>query len=125
MDVILSPVEWKFAPVYLDNIVEFSRSPLDHIIHVKHVLSLLREARVTLKLRSVTSPQKPVDYLGHFIRPRRLETATHTAAAIKRLKPSTNITELCSFVGLCNVFRRFVHHLAPIEDLLNIKLMKD
>lgn len=52
VDVILSAVRWKFALVYLDDIVIFSRTPEEHLNHLRHVLRLLKTAGVTLNLKS-------------------------------------------------------------------------
>lgn len=92
MEVIMSLVKWQSALVYLDDIVVFSRSLRNQINHVKQVLSILKDAGVTLKLMKCNFFTETIDYLGHVIRLRRLEIATHTTAAIKKLKLPTNIT---------------------------------
>lgn len=51
MDVIFASVKWKFAHIYLDDVVVFSNSPKEHIAQVHSVLNLLRSACQTLKLR--------------------------------------------------------------------------
>lgn len=56
------------------------------------------------------------------IRPRRLEIALHTTDAISGLKTPTNLTELRSFLGLCNVFRRFAPNFTFLAAPLNMKL---
>lgn len=51
MDVISSSIKWKPAPLYLDNIVVFPKTPLKHFEHVRSVLTVLEEAGVILKLK--------------------------------------------------------------------------
>lgn len=65
-----------------------------------------------------------MDYLGHVIRPRMLEIASDTTDAIKELRPVTNITELRSFLGFCNIFRKFVPNFKHIAEPLNRKSQK-
>lgn len=48
MGVILSTLLWKCAIIYLDDIVIFSKSPQEHIGHVKTMLTLLRNASVAM-----------------------------------------------------------------------------
>lgn len=103
MDVILSTVKWQFALVYLDDIVVFSRTPVEHIDHVRHVLTLLHDDGVILKLKKCRFFTDTIDYLSHVIRPRRSEIASHTTDAIRGLQTPTSPTELRSFLGLCNV----------------------
>lgn len=63
-----------------------------------------------------------IDYLGHAFQPRSLEIAAHTADAIQRLNQPRNITKLRPFLGLCNVFRRFVPKFALTALPLNLEL---
>lgn len=51
MDVALSSVKWSFAIVYLNNIVNFSKSPKQHIDHVRKVIEPLKNAGVTRELK--------------------------------------------------------------------------
>jgi hypothetical protein len=65
-----------------------------------------------------------VDYLGHVIRPGQLSVAEKNTAALKDMMHPTTQTELRSFLGLCNVYRRLVKVFAKIAAPLNILLRK-
>lgn len=72
MDVFLDNVKWHFAPVYLDDIVTFSKAPEEHIRDIREVPPLLNNAGVSLKLKEI-----PVLYRNH----RRFETRnTHNTS---------------------------------------------
>lgn len=73
----LLSVKWQFALVYMEVIFIFSTSPEQHKDHVHKVLTLLKSPGETLKLMCQFFTDN-IDYLGHVIRPRRLEIALHT-----------------------------------------------
>ena len=65
-----------------------------------------------------------MDYIGHVIRPGPLGVATKNTEAVKRFKEPTAQTELRSFLGLCNVYQRFVPNFARTSAPLNAFLKK-
>lgn len=65
-----------------------------------------------------------INYLGQVISPGSLDVAPKATDANKKLNIPTNITELRSFLGLCNVFSRFVPNVAGISAPLNLKFRK-
>ena len=50
LDIILARVKWQFALVYLDDVIIYSNSAREHFDHVEHVLTLLQEAGISLRL---------------------------------------------------------------------------
>lgn len=106
--VILKTVKSQFALVYLKDVVIFFKTSEEHFRYIREVLTLLNNANITFKLKKCQLFVKTVDYQGHVIRPRRLEIASHSTDAIHGLQKPTNITELQSFSGLCNILRQFV-----------------
>jgi len=122
LDILLAGVKWQFCLVYLDDVIIFSKEEEEHIRHVDHVLTVLRQAGVTLKLRKSEFFRKSVNYLGHTIRPGRLEILESGTEALREAKFPKNQTQLKSYLGSCNVYRRFVKHFAkvaaPLTDLL-------
>jgi RNase H-like domain found in reverse transcriptase len=65
-----------------------------------------------------------VDYLGHVIRPGKLAAAEKNTAALRNAPVHKTQTELCSFLGLCNVYRRFVPRFAAVAAPLTRLLGK-
>ena len=124
IDVILSGVKWKTCLVYLDDVIIFSPDRKSHLKHVDDALYLLRKAGLSLKLRKCRFFSEMVDYLGHVIRPGRLGVAEKNTEALRDAAPPRTQTELRSFLGLCNVYRRFVPKFSSIAAPLNAYLTK-
>ena len=124
VDMLLSGYRWRTCLVYLDDIIVFSNTAEEHVDHVREVLKVLKESGFSLKLKKCKFFAMSVDYLDHVIRPGRLEVAMKNTEAVKRFKGPTTQTELRSFLGLCNVSRRFVPNFARTSAPLNAFLKK-
>ena len=124
IDRALQRFKWKSCIVYLDDVVVFSSSIKDHILHVDEILSVLREVGVSLKFKKCEFFTDCIKYLGHIIRPGRLEIDSASTLALKKAKPPINVTQLRSFLGSTNVYRRFIEGYAKVAAPL-VKLLKD
>lgn len=122
IDIILSQYKWKTCLVYLDDIIVYSRNMEDHFSDVEAILKQLDDAGISLKIKKCEWFTKQVKYLGHRIKPGTLEIEEAQTAAIREAKPPRTQTQLRAFLGLCNVYRRFVprysHVAAPLNALL-------
>jgi transposase InsO family protein len=125
MDVLLTPVLWRKAIVYLDDIIIFSSTVEDHIRDVDQVLTMLNEAGVSLKLKKCRFFRRRVDYLGHVIQPGQLGMAAKKMSAVDTWALPRTKRELKSFVAFCSVYRKFVPNFAQIAAPLNKLLKKD
>ena len=124
LEILLSPYKWRSCLVYLEDIIIFSKSVEEHFQHVKDILTTFKGAVISLKLKKCSFFTNTVKYLGHIIHPGTLEVdATHTMA-LKRAKHPTTQTQLRAFLGLCNVYRRFVPKYSHIAGPLNVLLCK-
>lgn len=59
--------------MYLDDIIVFSRTFDEHMVHLSHVLGLPKAANVSLKLTKCRFAQRELLYLGYLIKLGRLE----------------------------------------------------
>ena len=95
-----------------------SKTEKQHIAHVDHVLRLLRDAGVTLRLPKCRFFCTTVEYLGLEINPGRLGVMDAHTRALREAHFFTTRTQERSFVGMCNVLRRFVPDLARMAASL-------
>jgi len=107
LDIILSGLKWKICRVYLHDVIIFSTNAEQHVKDVDTVLHRLREAGVTLKLENCTWFFGEVEYLGHTVRPCQLHVDNKNVDALKHAQFPTTNNKPKSFLGMCNVYRRF------------------
>ena len=94
LDTILSPFKWKTCLVYIDDIVIYSKTVEDHLRHVDEIFTALGEAGVTLKISKCRFFSDTVEYLGHIIKPGKLEIDLAHTASLREAKPPTTKTEV-------------------------------
>lgn len=114
-----------FVLVYLDDIVIYSKSPEKQMGHARRVLTLWNDADITSRLKMWKFFTETIAYTVHVIHQRHLKIASHMIGANSGIKPQTNLTELRSFLGSCNVFSRFDPNIARVATQLYQELRKD
>ena len=78
-----------------------------------------------LELKKCEFFQPKVDYLGHVITPGKLAVETENTKAFEYAVFRRNATQVRSFLGAANVYRRFVKNFSGIAKPLNEMLKKD
>lgn len=114
----------QFTIVDLEDIVVFSKSLTDRFQRVRRVMRLFHDAEGKLKVTRCKLFVETIDDLGHVIRPDCRELRDHTTNTVTKLAYLTTQTRLCSFLGLCNLLRRFFANFARPAALLNKTLRK-
>jgi len=129
LDIILSGLKWKVCLVYLDDVIILSANAEQHVKDNDPVLHRLREAGVTLNLEKCTWFSDEVEYIGHIDRPGQLHVHNKNFDSLKHAKFRTTKTHLKSFLGMCNVYRRFVKGFAkrakPLNALIRAEIPPD
>lgn len=125
LNIILSGLKWQICLVYLDDVIIFSSSAEQHIKDVDQVLKRLREAGVTLNLEKCKWFTLEVEYLGHTITPGELHVLNKNTGALRVANFPTTKTQMNSFLGMCNVYRRFVQDFTKRARRLNALTKKD
>lgn len=114
LDILLSSHTCRSCPVYLEDVIIFSSSLDDHLRHVDEVFPVLRGVGMNLRLEKFHFFAHSGEYLGHVTSPGLLEASSRTTDAVAKAKPPQTQVEVPFFLGLCNVYRRFVTRIATV-----------
>ncbi len=121
MNRIFAPYIGRFVLVYLDDILVMSRTPEEHLTHLRTVLSVLRQHRFYAKLSKCEFGQTSLKFLGHVVGADGVAVDPDKAKVLREWPLPRSRAELRSFLGLANYFKRFIPNYstvaAPLTDL--------
>jgi hypothetical protein len=122
MNVALAPVLHKFALVYIDDIMIFSKTAEEHAQHLRQVLQLLRQHDLYCKLKKCEFNRPEVKFLGHIVGRHGIKVDPSKISAISDWPVPKSVHHVRSFLGLATYFRKFIQGfssmVAPLTDCL-------
>ncbi|GBG83058.1 hypothetical protein CBR_g36675 [Chara braunii] len=125
MNDLFRPWLDKFVEVYLDDILVFSKTLHEHQGHLRQVLQKLREANFKINAKKCEWAKTQVLYLGHVLDGDGIKPEDSKIAAIRDWPTPRTLTELRSFLGLANYYRKFVRNFSTIATPLRRLLKKE
>ena len=111
MESCLGDYHLKYCIIYLDDIIIFSKTPEEHIARFRKVFQKLDEAGLHLKPNKC---EDRLEYLGHVVSSKGIETNPKKIAAIVNWHWPKNITQIRNFLGFCNYYRKFIKGYAQV-----------
>jgi serine protease inhibitor ecotin len=112
----------EFCDGYLDDLMVFSYSWIDHLSHLKRVLTRISDAKLTLNLKKCVFANAELDFLGHHIGLNSIQPRTQKVEALLGFPRPVNKKQVQSFLGLAGYYRKFLPHYSqlvlPLTELL-------
>lgn len=127
MDTLLATSR-DHASSYIDDTVIFSSTWTEHLVHLREVLDIFRDAGLTVKKGKCTFAAGECTFLGHTVGQGKVRPDTAKVRAVKEFQLPRTKRNVRAFLGLAGYYRRFIHNFssiaAPLSDL-TAKTMPD
>ena len=111
--------------VYLDDILIFSKTREEHVVHVKQVLEKLKENQLWANAEKCLFFQSEVGFLGFIASKDGIKMDPKKVEAITDWKTPRNVKGVQSFLGFANFYRRFIKSFSKIATPLTALTKKD
>jgi hypothetical protein len=105
--------------VYLDDILIYSQSEEEHILHVKKVLDRLRAYRLYAKRSKCRFHVQEVHFLGFVISPRGISMEKDRIETILQWPLPQCVHDVLQFLGFAGFYRRFIEGFSRITAPLS------
>ena len=118
MESLLRDCE-NFTYVYLDDILIYSKTEDEHIMHVKEVLKVISKNGLFLNSSKSTFAKPQLEFLGHYIGVDGIDVLSTKVQAIREYPLPITHKDLKRFLGLLNYYHKFIPRLAEITAPLS------
>jgi len=125
MNEIFRPYLRKFVLVFFDDILIYSTTLQEHLLHLEQVFLLMRQHQLFAKYSKCCFGMTRVEYLGYFISHKGVETDTKKIEVIAQWPEPKTQREVRSFLGLTGYHRRFIKGYALLSKAVTELLKKD
>ena len=105
---ILRGLEYRFAFIYIADIIIFPKSVEEHLVHLEEVFRRLRHANVKLNPKKCCFVKQRVEYLGYLVTPEGISPNPDKVRVVQEFPTPTNVKEIRSFLRLANYCRRML-----------------
>ena len=125
MNQIFAAYLQKFVIVFFDDILVYSATMADHLIHLEQVLLCLQIHQFFVKLSKCLFCKSSIEYLGHIISAMGVQADPQKVTAMLEWPLSQSTKQLRGFLGLTGYYRRFICGYTSLAASLTDLLCKD
>jgi hypothetical protein len=124
-DIFRDLIDQGQVVVYLDDILIFTEDIQTHQQITRQVLDVLRQHKLYLCPAKCEFHKRTIEYLGLIIGQGTVEMDPVKVEGVSKWPTPTNLTEVQSFIGFCNFYRRFIRDFSGIARPLHNLTKKD
>ncbi|XP_073010951.1 uncharacterized mitochondrial protein AtMg00860-like [Typha latifolia] len=118
MSDVFRPLLRRYALVFFDDILVYSRSREEHLHHLWRLMEIFQAHRLKVKKSKCLWGQPRVEYLGHFISSASVEADPAKVASMVRWPRPKMPKGIRGFLDLTGYYRQFIQRYGKIASLL-------
>ena len=125
MEGCLGDLHLNWCIIYLDDIIIYSVDPDEHLKRLEGVFAKLASAGLKLKPSKCEFFKTRIKYLGHIVSEEGIETDPEKIDSVRKWPTPRTVTDVRSFLGFTNHYRRFIPKYARVARQLNSLISGD
>lgn len=125
MDAVMIRTTGVFTNHFIDDILVNSRTPSDHLSHIKSTLQALRDAGLTVNLKKCDFLRSQVKFLGYVLSSDGIHINPEKYEAVARFPRPSDVKSLMRFLGLIAWCSKFIPNCSTLCDSLHHLKRKD
>jgi len=118
-DIFKDLIDEGYVVIYMDDILVYTHTIEHHREIVTRVLAVLRKNWLYLKAEKCSFKCPSVEYLGLILSEGHVEMDPVKIAGVRDWPTPKNVTEVQSFVGFVNFYRRFIPNFSHVASPLH------
>lgn len=122
VDDMLRPFIGKFAYVYMDDVIIFSKTREEHMEHIRQIIETFTKNHMRISTEKSFFFHREIEYLGQIIKQGRITVAPAKIKTIREFQPPRTLRQLRSFLGMAGTYRKFIKNYAAITKPLSVLL---
>ncbi|KAK3545947.1 hypothetical protein QTP70_016963 [Hemibagrus guttatus] len=109
----------QYVITYIDDILIYSATYVEHVCHIRNVLTRLLQHQLYVKSEKCEFHKDSITFLGYVISQKRVEMDTSKVRTVMDWPELTTVKELQQFLGFANFYQRFIWNYSNIASPLS------
>ena len=125
IELVLKGLQYEICLSYIDDIIIYSRTFDEHLVHIEQVLQRLIKANLKVKISKCCFAKKEIKFLGNVLSAKGWSPDPEKTRVIHECRAPGNQKEVRRWLGMDGFYRKFIPHFAVIANPLYKRLKKD
>ncbi|GAU16304.1 hypothetical protein TSUD_299360 [Trifolium subterraneum] len=118
MNEVFKPLLRKTVLVFFDDILVYSKSWQEHLMHLAQVLKVLQTYGLVANKKKCQFGQQSIEYLGHLINGEGVAVDPNKVVSVTNWPIPNNVKGVRGFLGLTGYYRKFIRDYGKIAKPL-------